>query len=55
MNPASSTQCRRRPAPGSRNVRKIYAESFRGADHLRLIAEEEQTIVNNAIAPAAKL
>ncbi len=38
---------------GTENIYKIYAESFRGADHLRRILEEAQTIVNNAIAPAA--
>jgi hypothetical protein len=29
---------------------KIYAESFRGADHLRRILEEVQAIVSNALA-----
>jgi phosphoglucomutase len=38
---------------GTENIYKIYAESFRGADHLRRILEEAQTIVNDAIAPAA--
>jgi phosphoglucomutase len=38
---------------GTENIYKIYAESFRGAGHLRHILEEAQTIVNNAIAPAA--
>jgi len=38
---------------GTENIYKIYAESFRGADHLRRVLEEAQTIVNDAIAPAA--
>jgi phosphoglucomutase len=35
---------------GTEQVYKLYAESFRGADHLRLIQEEAQTIVNDALA-----
>jgi len=35
---------------GTENVYKIYAESFRGVDHLRLIQDEAQTIVNDALA-----
>jgi hypothetical protein len=35
---------------GKENIYKIYAESFRGADHLRLTLEQAQTIVNGAIA-----
>jgi phosphoglucomutase len=35
---------------GTENIYKIYAESFRGADHLRRILEEAQTIVSNALA-----
>jgi phosphoglucomutase len=31
---------------GTENIYKIYAESFRGEDHLRRILEEAQTIVN---------
>jgi phosphoglucomutase len=38
---------------GTENIYKIYAESFRGEEHLRHILEEAQTIVNDAIAPAA--
>ena len=34
---------------GTENVYKIYAESFRGADHLRRILEDAQTIVNDAL------
>jgi phosphoglucomutase len=33
---------------GTENIYKIYAESFRGADHLRRILEEAQNIVNDA-------
>jgi phosphoglucomutase len=35
---------------GTEDIYKIYAESFRGADHLRRILEEAQTIVNGALA-----
>ncbi len=35
---------------GTEDIYKIYAESFRGADHLRRILEEAQTIVGNALA-----
>jgi len=35
---------------GTEDVYKIYAESFRGLDHLRRIQEEAQTIVNDALA-----
>jgi len=34
---------------GTENIYKIYAESFRGADHLRGILEEAQTIVSDAL------
>jgi phosphoglucomutase len=37
---------------GTENIYKIYAESFLGADHLRRIQEEAQTIVSNALAEA---
>jgi len=37
---------------GTEDIYKIYAESFRGADHLRRILEESQTIVNEALATA---
>jgi phosphoglucomutase len=37
---------------GTENIYKIYAESFQGADHLRRILEEAQTIVSDALAPA---
>ncbi len=35
---------------GTENIYKIYAESFRGTDHLRCIQEEAQTIVSEALA-----
>ncbi len=35
---------------GTENIYKIYAESFRGEDHLRHILEEAQTIVTDALA-----
>ena len=38
---------------GTEDIYKIYAESFRGADHLRRIQEEAQTIVSEAL-PAAQ-
>jgi len=37
---------------GTEDIYKIYAESFRGADHLKRILEEAQTIVGDAIADA---
>ncbi|MGD1045325.1 MAG: phosphoglucomutase (alpha-D-glucose-1,6-bisphosphate-dependent) [Bacteroidota bacterium] len=33
---------------GTENIYKIYAESFRGADHLHRIIEEAQSLVNDA-------
>jgi phosphoglucomutase len=39
---------------GTESIYKIYAESFRGADHLRRIMEEAQTIVNKALAAGTK-
>jgi phosphoglucomutase len=38
---------------GTENIYKIYAESFQGADHLRRILEEAQTIVSDALAGGA--
>ena len=35
---------------GTEDIYKIYAESFRGADHLRRILEEAHTIINDALA-----
>lgn len=34
---------------GTENIYKIYAESFRSEQHLRLIAEEAQTIIDTAL------
>ena len=38
---------------GTENIYKIYAESFRGTDHLHRIQEEAQTIVSAALAASA--
>jgi phosphoglucomutase len=38
---------------GTENIYKIYAESFRGPDHLRRILEEAQTIVNDTLSVGA--
>ena len=38
---------------GTEDIYKIYAESFRGADHLRRIQEEAQAIVSDALAAPA--
>jgi len=38
---------------GTENIYKIYAESFRGADHLHRILEEAQTIVNDTLTAVA--
>ena len=35
---------------GTEDIYKIYAESFRGEDHLRGILREAQTIVDAALA-----
>jgi phosphoglucomutase len=35
---------------GTEDVYKIYAESFKGADHLKKIQTEAQALVNSAIA-----
>ena len=43
---------------GTEDIYKIYAESFRGADHLHRILEEAQTIVSDALGegtPAHKV
>jgi phosphoglucomutase len=39
---------------GTEDIYKIYAESFRGADHLHRILEEAQTIVSAALATPGK-
>jgi phosphoglucomutase len=38
---------------GTEDIYKIYAESFRGADHLRRIQVEAQAIVGNALAESS--
>jgi phosphoglucomutase len=35
---------------GTENIYKVYAESFRGADHLRQLLEEAQMIISDALA-----
>ena len=37
---------------GTEDIYKIYAESFRGEDHLRRIVKEAQAIVDDALASA---
>jgi phosphoglucomutase len=37
---------------GTENIYKIYAESFRGADHLRQLLQEAQSMVSEALAAA---
>jgi phosphoglucomutase len=49
---AASAWFAARPS-GTEDVYKIYAESFRGADHLRLVLEEAQTIVDDALREVA--
>ncbi len=39
---------------GTENIYKIYAESFRGADHLHRILEEAQAIVSDTLAAVPK-
>lgn len=39
---------------GTEDIYKIYAESFHGADHLRRILEEAQTIVSDALAVSSQ-
>jgi phosphoglucomutase len=39
---------------GTEDVYKIYAESFRGADHLRRVLEEAQAIVDDALRELAE-
>ena len=40
---------------GTEDIYKIYAESFRGADHLRRILEEAQAIVSDALGTSPVL
>jgi len=37
---------------GTEDIYKVYAESFRGADHLRLLLEEAQALVSRALSQA---
>ena len=39
---------------GAEDIYKIYAESFRGEDHLRRILEEAQIIVNDTLAASSQ-
>jgi phosphoglucomutase len=39
---------------GTEDIYKIYAESFRGTDHLQRILEQAETIVADALAAASK-
>jgi phosphoglucomutase len=39
---------------GTEPIYKLYAESFRGADHLHRILEEAQAIVSEAVAAAGQ-
>jgi len=39
---------------GTEDIYKIYAESFRGEDHLRRIQEEAQTIVSDTLAASPR-
>ena len=50
---AASAWFAARPS-GTEDVYKIYAESFRGADHLRLVLEAAQTIVDDALRGVAE-
>jgi phosphoglucomutase len=39
---------------GTQEVYKIYAESFRGEDHLHRIVDEAQALIGEALAAARK-
>ena len=39
---------------GTEDIYKIYAESFKGDDHLRRVLEEAQAIVSDALKPSAQ-
>jgi len=39
---------------GTESIYKIYAESFRGAEHLKRIVDEAQDIVNGALSKDTK-
>ena len=38
---------------GTEDVYKLYAESFKGHDHLKRIQEEAQELISNVLAPHA--
>ena len=44
-----------RPPFGTEDIYKIYAESFKSEDHLHLILDEAQKIVNNALTENASV
>ena len=46
--PAETGWFAARPS-GTENIYKIYAESFRGQEHLNVIVSEAREIVNNAL------
>jgi phosphoglucomutase len=39
---------------GTEDIYKIYAESFRGGDHLKTLLREAQTIVDGALAAGTR-
>ena len=39
---------------GTEDIYKIYAESFRGAEHLQRLLKEAQAVVDRAIAAPAR-
>ena len=49
---ARAMPCSAARPSGTEDVYKIYAESFRGGDHLRRIQREAQAIVSDALAGA---
>ena len=38
---------------GTEDIYKIYAESFRGQEHLRRIIDEAQAVINDALAASS--
>ncbi|MEE8525806.1 MAG: hypothetical protein V3T72_17865 [Thermoanaerobaculia bacterium] len=49
--PDSPSRVSARPS-GTEEIYKIYAESFRGEDHLALVIDEAQPIVGSAFTAA---
>jgi phosphoglucomutase len=39
---------------GTENVYKLYAESFKGSDHLRRIQEEAQAVIQRVVRPSPR-